>query len=304
MSEIEIISWALIALFVLTVVSTLVGWLFIRKYEKLKLDFTTQKLEEFAESLDDFLTENNSIVHSYFEKAGNMDMEFHKKRISGFKSFLQEMEQDYSKYTNKVEKLNIQFAQLNKDLEFRNNELSAINPELIKTNNLLREEDLKIKNLIDNLFQILTETRTQFDARFKELNTDFNNETEKTHTTYRDKIKEYSSELIIAIQQLQKNLTTSQTEVVKNYKEELLEHASDAELSLKKAIKNHSFIKIEEQLNQTIQNQLDAKNKIIELETKMENILGEQTNLMAAVKETQNTIEILSKNKSLFKKLF
>ena len=304
MNELEIISWVLIALFILAITTAVVSWRFIRKYEKLKLEFTTSKLDEFGSMLRQFIDNGNSSINTFCSNASNQDQEFHKRRIAGYKDFLKKMEADYSEHTSKVKELNKKYSQLNKEMAKRDKEFTAINPQLLATNKLLEEEDLKIKELIEKLFEILMVTGKQFDQRFKELNEALVKETEYTHAKHRDKIKEYASELSLTMKQLEKNLCKSQDEVMLNYRKELLEHASEAELSLKKAVKDHSLAKLAEKIQTTNEIQLTITEKLDNYDLQLEMINTRHNKLAHLLNDIHSTINQSKDSKGFIKSFF
>jgi hypothetical protein len=208
--------------------------------------------------------------------------------------------------------LNEQYSKINKEIESRNNEFAEINPQLLETIGLLRDQDTKVKELIESQFNQLTkageEYQSGFSNLFKNLNDDFTEKTNglnetinNTHNLHNAKIKEYSSELCNEMVQLGKKLTKSQQDSLKEYKDNLKELSGNAELGLMKAVKEHSLNKLEELVTKAGETHEKFFN---EWNEKLQEIIVTQAQLSNNMEETRNTLNMLKENKGLFKKLF
>ena len=304
MTELEIISYALIALFLMSITSTFVGWRFIKKYEKLKLEFTTNKLEEFTSLFNNFIDEHDASFKSFVNNSQKQDLHFQNKKNIEFGNFLDKISNDYKKYIRKVDDLNNWLMDINTKLESRIQEYNALYPKLTETNRLLDEEDKKIKDLIKHQFTQLDQIQTTFNTNFSDLTKNLEEKTESTHKIHQDKIKEYSSELIISMKNIVDDIKSSHKTTIEEYRAKLIEHSSEAELKLKNAVKSHSLNKIEENLSTiTI-----TQNEIIEnwkkLPANLQTISEDQKEIKDQLDQNYTVLQKWSESKCGLRNLF
>ncbi len=304
MTELEIISYALIALFLMGITSTFVGWRFIKKYEKLKLEVTTNKLEEFTSLFNNFIDEHDASFKSFVNNSQKQDLHFQNKKNIEFGNFLDKISNDYKKYIRKVDDLNNWLMDINTKLESRIQEYNALYPKLTETNRLLDEEDKKIKDLIKHQFTQLDQIQTTFNTNFSDLTKNLEEKTESTHKIHQDKIKEYSSELIISMKNIVDDIKSSHKTTIEEYRAKLIEHSSEAELKLKNAVKSHSLNKIEENLSTiTI-----TQNEIIEnwkkLPANLQTISEDQKEIKDQLDQNYTVLQKWSENKGGLRNLF